>query len=307
MRDLPGQPALPALARRSANSGCATRRCERTGSSSGRRCRCRSSTAAGRRSRAGSTGTCRWRRGRAPLKNGVQMMESEGVIATLFYRIVNDPRLARGLSRAGVLRAVPRRRPPADALRVSGPQAVITPAENVYLKLFDVMHRVVLVGRVAGHRTRVGLRQAVSGRSGSHLRRVPRRDTGVTVDREAAARHGEPGYLAGLRERLAAGDVTLDREPRTCDLDGRAVDDVRPGRLPVLRRALVVHLRSQCGRRARPAGGPRRLTVSWPPPSSRHATRADTSRAWTTWLPFPASRRNCSRASGRWRRRCRRA
>jgi Helix-hairpin-helix motif len=66
------------------------------------------------------------------LKNGQQMMASEGVISTLFYRIVNDDQLRNHYREPSFYRPflqdAPRR-----------PEDVITPAENVHLKLFAAM------------------------------------------------------------------------------------------------------------------------------------------------------------------------
>jgi len=60
----------------------------------------------------------------AELRNGQQMMASEGVIATLFYRFVNDPQLSAW-------------RRPAAFYRPFGVTAdQLTAHENVYLKLF---------------------------------------------------------------------------------------------------------------------------------------------------------------------------
>jgi len=63
------------------------------------------------------------------LKNGQQMMASEGVISTLFYRIVNDEELRAHYRGQSFYRPFL----PDDSRR---PQDVITPAENVNLKLF---------------------------------------------------------------------------------------------------------------------------------------------------------------------------
>jgi hypothetical protein len=66
------------------------------------------------------------------LKNGQQMMASEGVISTLFYRFVNDEQLRSHYRESSFYR---------DFLPTpSGrPESAITPAENVHLKLFAAM------------------------------------------------------------------------------------------------------------------------------------------------------------------------
>jgi hypothetical protein len=145
------------------------------------------------------------------LKNGVQMMESEGVIATLFYRLVNDPRL-RGAYREPGFYEPFLDASQATALRESGPPAVVTPVDNVYLKLFDVMHRTFAWGEwpavefVAGYARRFPDEAAAVYDVFLDVTR------GVTVDREAATRHREPGYLAELRDRLLAGRAALDSD-----------------------------------------------------------------------------------------------
>lgn len=66
------------------------------------------------------------------LKNGQQMMASEGVISTLFYRIVNDDQLRSHYREPSFYRPFLRD----DSRR---PEDAITPAENVKLKLFAAM------------------------------------------------------------------------------------------------------------------------------------------------------------------------
>jgi hypothetical protein len=69
------------------------------------------------------------------LKNGQQMMASEGVIATLFYRLVNDATF-RNSYRA------PSFYEPFTQSPVVTPRQVVTPYENVNLKLFAAMAQV---------------------------------------------------------------------------------------------------------------------------------------------------------------------
>jgi len=66
------------------------------------------------------------------LKNGQQMMASEGVIATLFYRMVNDEQLRNHYREPSFYRPFLKN----DSGR---PENMITPAENVHLKLFAAM------------------------------------------------------------------------------------------------------------------------------------------------------------------------
>jgi hypothetical protein len=68
------------------------------------------------------------------LKNAQQMMASEGVVATLFYRIVNDERLRRHYREPAFYKPFL----PAEA-SVRAPQEVISPYENINLKIFAAM------------------------------------------------------------------------------------------------------------------------------------------------------------------------
>jgi hypothetical protein len=68
------------------------------------------------------------------LKNAQEMMASEGVVATLFYRIVNDERLRRHYREP----AFYKRFLPAE-VSVATPQEAVTPYENINLKIFAAM------------------------------------------------------------------------------------------------------------------------------------------------------------------------
>lgn len=68
------------------------------------------------------------------LKNGQEMMASEGVIATLFYRMVNDQRLRMSYCEPAFYQ-------PFVGKPVPAPQQVIAPYENVNLKLFAAMEK----------------------------------------------------------------------------------------------------------------------------------------------------------------------
>lgn len=69
------------------------------------------------------------------LKNGQQMMASEGVIATLFYRLVNDDTLRNSYRDPSFYE-------PLTESPAPNPRQVITPYENVNLKLFAAMAQV---------------------------------------------------------------------------------------------------------------------------------------------------------------------
>jgi hypothetical protein len=71
------------------------------------------------------------------LKNAQEMMASEGVIATLFYRLVNDDRLRNQYREAGFYQ--PFLLPGVSSAEI---KKAISPYENVNLKLFAAMRRV---------------------------------------------------------------------------------------------------------------------------------------------------------------------
>ncbi|HMD97817.1 MAG TPA: helix-hairpin-helix domain-containing protein [Terriglobia bacterium] len=72
------------------------------------------------------------------LKNGQEMMASEGVIATLFYRLVNRESLRNRYREPAFCRQFLE----ANAGRDTDPQKEISPYENVNLKLFAAMRQV---------------------------------------------------------------------------------------------------------------------------------------------------------------------
>jgi hypothetical protein len=80
----------------------------------------------------------------AELKNGQQMMASEGVIATLFYRMVNDAQLRSHYREPSFYRAF---LPDAS----DRPENRITPYENVNVKLFAAMADLRNTGRSQPH------------------------------------------------------------------------------------------------------------------------------------------------------------
>jgi DNA uptake protein ComE-like DNA-binding protein len=78
------------------------------------------------------------------LKSGQEMMASEGVISTLFYRIVNDDRLRSGYRDAGFYQSFFPSGLPPDI------RTAVTPYENVNLKLFAAMRQVALRASLEG-------------------------------------------------------------------------------------------------------------------------------------------------------------
>ncbi|MCX6546157.1 MAG: helix-hairpin-helix domain-containing protein [Acidobacteria bacterium] len=143
------------------------------------------------------------------LKNGPEMMASEGVIATLFYRLASDERLRNTYRERAFYE--PFLLPGQAALGADVEmRGAIAPAENVYLKLFDVFHRQFAWGEwpaielVRGYAARFPDEAAAVYDVFLDVTR------GVTVDKDAVRRHAEPGYLAGLRQRLIAGHARID-------------------------------------------------------------------------------------------------
>jgi DNA uptake protein ComE-like DNA-binding protein len=161
----------------------------------------------------------------APFKNGPQMLASEGLIAALFYRLVNDPRLQQSYRETAFYAPfVPPGRQ-VDGTQTS-PQALFSPLENVYLKLFAVLARHV---RLDGYPpdqspTLLMLRGYAADYpdEAEALYDVFLEITqGVTVSpgalsvaqdwaagRLSASEHNL--YLADLRQRLLTGELALD-------------------------------------------------------------------------------------------------
>ena len=149
----------------------------------------------------------------APLKNGAQMLASEGVISTLFYRLVTDVRLQNAYREPAFYDPFLRPGQSVDWARVK-PQDLFTPEENVYLKLLDIMAQRVTwkVGR--GPSPMIQLIGGYAERFPDEAEAVydifldVTRD--VTVDPVASTRHTQPNYLTALRSRLVRGEIKLD-------------------------------------------------------------------------------------------------
>jgi len=143
------------------------------------------------------------------LKNGPEMMETEGVIATLFYRLASDERLKTTYREAAFYE--PFVQPgQADDLRRVGPQGVILPAENIYLKMFDVMHRSFKWGDWPAIEFVKAYAAQFPDEAAAVYDAFLDVTRGVTVERAALTRQSEPGYLAALRDRLLSGEVAID-------------------------------------------------------------------------------------------------
>jgi hypothetical protein len=143
------------------------------------------------------------------LRNPVQMLESEGVIATLFHRLVSDRRLRETYREPEFYR--PFLSPEQQVtLAASGPAGVITPAENVYLKLFAVMREHFSWDPWPAISLVNGYAAAYPDEAAAIYDVFLSVTKGVTVDRTARERHGQPGYLESLRDGLVKREVLLD-------------------------------------------------------------------------------------------------
>ncbi|MFQ5340147.1 MAG: ComEA family DNA-binding protein [Anaerolineae bacterium] len=154
------------------------------------------------------------------LKNSPQMLASEGVVATLFYRLVNDPFLQQSYREPAFYDPY---LPPEDNVDWShtSPQELFSPMENVYLKLFHVFARHVrLDGDLLGESPAI---QMVKGYAMEYPDEAESLydvfldvTQGVTVEPRAlrmaqdrvAGEH--EAYLRDLRQRLLAGQVRVD-------------------------------------------------------------------------------------------------
>ncbi len=143
------------------------------------------------------------------LKNGPEMMASESVIAALFYRLASDDRLRNTYRTPAFYEAF---LSPGQATIApdSNLRDLVAPAENVYLKLFDVFHQHFTWGDWPA----IELVKAYAARfpdeAGAIYDVFLDVTRGVTVEQDATRRHAEPGYLAGMRDRLMTGRARLD-------------------------------------------------------------------------------------------------
>jgi hypothetical protein len=161
----------------------------------------------------------------ATFKNGPQMLASEGLIAALFYRLINDPRLQQTYREPAFYESF---LPPGHDVDWSqtSPGELFSPMENVYLKLFRVFARHVrLDGDLFGESPTI---QMVKGYAMDYpdeaetLYDVFLEITqGITVEPHAlqvaqdwaagrltTVEHQE--YLRNLRQRLLADQVKVD-------------------------------------------------------------------------------------------------
>lgn len=149
----------------------------------------------------------------APLKNSAQMLASEGVISTLFYRLVTDARLQNTYREPAFYESFLLPGQSVDWEQVE-PQGLFTPEENVYLKLFDVFARYVTweVGHEPSPMLQViaGYTEDFPDEAETVLSIFLEVTHGVTVDADAESHVTEPDYLPSLQKRLLQGDAKLD-------------------------------------------------------------------------------------------------
>jgi len=153
------------------------------------------------------------------LKNGSQMLASEGLTAALFYRMVNDPRLQQTYREPAFYE---RFLPPGKVVdwMQTSPGELFSPMENVYLKLFHVFARHVrLDGDLLGESPTI---QMVRGYATDYPDEAEvvydvflEITQGVTVEPEAFQRVQDwtaehQAYLEDLHRRLLAGQVDVD-------------------------------------------------------------------------------------------------
>lgn len=149
----------------------------------------------------------------ASLKNGAQMLASEGVISTLFYRLVTDARLQNTYREPAFYESFFLPGQSADWGQVK-PQDLFTPEENVYLKLFDVFAQYVTweVGHGPSPMIQViaGYAERFPDEAETVLGIFLEVTRGVTVDADAAIHSADSNYLSTLQKRLLQGGIKLD-------------------------------------------------------------------------------------------------
>jgi len=162
------------------------------------------------------------------LRNGQEMMASEGVVATLFYRIVNETALRDHYRELAFYQPYLRADISAERLRQT-----ISPYENVNLKLFVAMHRAAkaIASGVPPMVAVVNSYAAVFPDEAATIYKVFLETTrGVTVSQELAesferaAAYGQHGEVRAFRsdsldafsmlkstiDRVARGELPLD-------------------------------------------------------------------------------------------------
>jgi hypothetical protein len=153
------------------------------------------------------------------LKNGQEMMASEGVIATLFYRMVNDKKLGMSYREPAFYQAFLRE-------PVEAPQQAVTPYENVNLKLFAAMSKL---------RGSTMVRPPVIDLIDEYARLFPneaKRVYELFIDTTWAATASQEVAMALRRAAIAGhrGDVTLFRQDRPFPLLDALIADVAGGK-----------------------------------------------------------------------------
>ncbi len=162
---------------------------------------------------------------KAIVRNGSQMLANEGFIATLFYRMVNDPHLQQSYREPAFY---DRFLPPGYEVEwtQTSPQELFGPMDNVYLKLFWVFARYVdLDGDLLGDSPTIMMLKGYATEypdEAEWLYRIFLETTlGMTVESRAwpmaqdriAGRLSvdeHQAYLNGLHRQLVAGQLNLD-------------------------------------------------------------------------------------------------
>ncbi len=145
----------------------------------------------------------------APLKTGARALASEGLLATFFHRLASSECLRESYREPTFYAAfLPDEQAP-DLARL-GPRTLVSRQENVYLKVFHVLHRSFrwgdwpLVEFVKGYAAAFPDEAAVVYDIFLDVTR------GVTVERAEPSQRGDPGYLPRLRERLLSAEARID-------------------------------------------------------------------------------------------------
>jgi hypothetical protein len=163
--------------------------------------------------------------GTGTLRNGSQMLANEGLISTLFYRLVSDPHLQQTYREPTFYESFLTPGYKVDWSHTS-PEELFSPMENVYLKLFQVFARYVrLDGDLFGESPTILVLKGYAADYPDEAEAVYdvflEITQGVTVEPRAlqiaqdwvAARlttAEHQAYLNGLRQRLLAGQTEVD-------------------------------------------------------------------------------------------------
>lgn len=144
-----------------------------------------------------------------PLKIGARALASEGMLATFFYRLASSERLRESYREPAFYAAFLPDEQAADLARL-GPGALVSRPENVYLKVFHVLHRSFRWGDWPLVEFVKGYAAAFPDEAAAVYDVFLDVTRGVTVERAAPSHRTDPGYLPRLRERLLSAEAQLD-------------------------------------------------------------------------------------------------